>query len=141
MTTDLIAFLRARLDEDAAVARAAAEHDDGAGHDVQGAPGTWTFVPDEDFFGAVHPGGAIGPRVGHVNRAAWGQHIALHDPARVLADIEAKRRIIRAHEKWCDGRCAAPYPEGGFDAAHYWSIESLAAAYAAHPDYREEWRP
>ena len=68
-------------------------------------------------------------------------HIARHDPARVLAEVEAKRRIVRAHAKWCEGRCEAKYPEGGFDAAHYWSIKSLAAAYADHPDYREEWRP
>lgn len=54
-------------------------------------------------------------------------HIARHDPARVLAECEAKRRIV----EWAsDG-------EGEF----HWStvLAPLAAVYADHPDYREEW--
>jgi hypothetical protein len=62
---------------------------------------------------------------------------------RVLAEVEAKRRIVRAHEKWCDGSCgdgepSASYP---FHQAHYWSLAALAAVYSDHPDYDEAWKP
>lgn len=137
MSAELIAFLHARLDEDAAVARAAS---DGPWRSAAGPEKTWQSHRD-----LIHPVATwdrmVGAPVIMTAMQADADHIARHDPARVLADIEAKRRIIRAHGKWCDGRCEAPYPEGGFDAAHYWSIKSLAAAYAGHPDYREEFRP
>ncbi|MGG7608863.1 DUF6221 family protein [Streptomyces sp. ZG43] len=122
MTASLIAFLQARLDEDEEEARAATQGD-----------WVWSreFVTPPGYHhrtvGPLEPGDAA--------------HIARHNPARALAEVEAKRRIVRAHEKWCAGRCEAKYPEGGFDAAHYWSVKSLAATYADHPDYREEWRP
>jgi hypothetical protein len=50
-------------------------------------------------------------------------HIARHDPARVLADVKAKRAIIG--DEWSDP---------GWDV-----LCALASAYADHPDYREEW--
>ncbi|MFE6716823.1 DUF6221 family protein [Streptomyces albidoflavus] len=140
MTADLIAFLQARLEHDEAVAREAtpgpwrnaptARHHD----TVSGRPEEAVF--GYDSFRVATTGEPAGRRA-LVN----AEHIARHDPARVLAEVEAKRRIVRAHAKWCEGRCEAKYPEGGFDAAHYWSIKSLAATYADHPDYREEWRP
>ncbi|MFG3311847.1 DUF6221 family protein [Streptomyces albidoflavus] len=129
MTANLIAFLRARLDEDEAVARAAS-------------PGPWR--PDEEGDEVLAVDGIVvaeGFALSGRQLRATVDHIARHDPARVLAEVEAKRRIVQAHAKWCEGRCEAKYPEGGFDAAHYWSVKSLAAVYADHPDYREGWRP
>ncbi len=122
MTADLIAFLWARLDEDEEVARAATQGD-----------WVWSreFVTPPGYHhrtvGPLEPGDAA--------------HIARHDPSRALAEVEAKRRIVQAHAKWCEGRCEAKHPEGGFDAAHYWSVKSLAAVWDDHPDYRDEWRP
>lgn len=87
MTDDLVAFLRARLDED--------ERD----------PGGWS-------------------------------------PARVLAEVDAKRRILAEHPwrhepDWPSGRqcrqCATEHP--------CTTLRLLALPYAGHPDYREEWRP
>lgn len=54
-------------------------------------------------------------------------HVVAHDPARVLAGCEAKRRIVamdfeRYGEQWA-------------------VLSALALPYADHPDYREEWRP
>lgn len=115
MTDALVAFLKDRLDDDERVARACA------------GDGTWA-VEDLEFYG---------PDLSDEVRA----HAARQNPARALREVEAKRRILRAHEKWCEGRCEAKYPEGGFDAAHYWSIKTLAAVYAGHPDYLPEWRP
>ncbi|WP_145503160.1 DUF6221 family protein [Streptomyces sp. CFMR 7] len=126
MTDALVAFLKARLDDDEQVARQAASREQGGA--------SWRLE------GATVLAGDGAP----VARHTWadeGVHIARQDPARTLREAEAKRRILRAHAKWCEGRCEAKYPEGGFDAAHYWSIKALAAVYADHPDYLEEWRP
>lgn len=79
---------------------------------------------------------------------ARGQHIArLSDPARVLAECEAKRRIVEfAEEATCldaqvdnERRLGArdmqtePYLGNSILAA-------LALPYADHMDFREEWR-
>lgn len=71
-----------------------------------------------------------------VNAAAAG-HITQHGPARVLREIEAKRRIIDKH-----------YPVDPC-AAHNASIETipcdtlllLALPYSDYSDHREEWKP
>lgn len=74
----------------------------------------------------------------------WGnvkdqsEHIAEHDPARVLRDIEAKRDLLRLAER------AHDYPEtfmNGFASALEGTLRLFAAAYADQPGYLEEWRP
>ena len=70
-------------------------------------------------------------------------------PARVLAECEAKRRIVELHG---DDGTYRPIVVGGEDyyvcrtcrAAALGGCEtlrSLALPYADHPDYRDEWRP
>lgn len=49
-------------------------------------------------------------------------HIARHDPARVLAECEAKRRIVD-------------------ESRSRLAMRLVALPYADHPDYREEWKP
>ncbi|MFJ8865200.1 DUF6221 family protein [Streptomyces sp. NPDC102473] len=135
MTAELTAFLEARLDERESAAVAAG----GRGGDWQAlGTGVYSVPVDED----APPLVTTGPEVGGTDEdAARAEHVALHDPTRVLREVEAARRVLRAHEQWCEGRCETKHPEGGFDAAHYWSVKSLAAVYADHPDHREEWRP
>lgn len=53
--------------------------------------------------------------------------LALPDPARIVADCEAKRRIVQA----CN--------YDGMTADHV--LECLALPYSDHPDYRQEWKP
>jgi hypothetical protein len=112
---DLIAWLRAQLDDDERVARE-------AGDDAM----TW------------HPGAeavyddlrtlAVAPFGGTLHEA---QHIARWDPARVLAEVDAKRRILDMVQGWMD----AGYPT--MDQA----LRLLALPYAQHEGYRDEWRP
>ena len=129
MTDPMIAFLRDRLDEDSALASAAS-------------PGPWHVNAESDeVLAADDVTVAEGFALSGQQLRATTEHVARHDPARVLREVESKRGILRAHAKWCQGECEAKYPGGGFDAAHYWSIKSLAAAYDDHPDYRDEWRP
>ncbi len=67
-------------------------------------------------------------------------HIARHDPARVLAECEAKRRIVDLAEAVQDDmERLAP----GFASVVVLDkfARILALPYADHPDYREEWKP
>ena len=63
-------------------------------------------------------------------------HIAGQNPARVLAECEAKRRIISLHRQYewpsCDGGDAHG-PE------NCETLRILASVYADHPDFRAEW--
>jgi hypothetical protein len=126
MTDDpLVAFLRARLDEDEQVARDAGAE---AWRKAE-RPSIWVTRAD-------------GP-VAQTKDFEDAAHIARHDPARVLRDVEAKRRIIDLHaprhaddyERWGTSDCVACY-----DLTPCRTVRLLALPYADHPDYREHWR-
>ena len=77
-------------------------------------------------------------------------HVAHHDPARVLAECAAKRRLVLAcRDTRPDLRLLGARPEGlDFPLAptdrHQLAaltLALLALPYAAHPDYRPAWRP
>lgn len=71
-------------------------------------------------------------------------HIARHDPARVLAECEAKRRIV---EEYAERDADVDLMLGpDVTRQRQWSglhmaVNLLAAVYADHPDYRDEWKP
>jgi hypothetical protein len=86
---------------------------------------------------------------------ATAEFIAANDPRHVLAECEAKRRIVEMHGfyqvqtandglDWdyvrcgiCDIADLAP-GEGNWPCP---TLRALALPYAYHSDYREEWRP
>lgn len=80
------------------------------------------------------------------------EHIARHNPARVLAECAAKRRIVELHSPVEDqgatvcSECG-PDEDVRFRVEAYgrgWpcpTIRTLATVYVDHPDYREEWKP
>ena len=91
---------------------------------------------------------------------ADAQHIAAHDPARVLREIDADRALVAAYEQACrkrteiaDEHWGAAGPSGGLSAVERWKehdavAEALkphvlrrAAVYADRPGYRDDWRP
>lgn len=133
---NIVEFLRARLDEDEAVARSAS-------------PAPWSYPGIDSVAGGMlydttrtiaavvyeQPGDHDGSIVRHLlvpEADANGAHIARHDPARVLREVEAKRRIVERHTG-CDDVSYG-------DAATCPDIRALAAVYAEHPDYDPEWR-
>jgi hypothetical protein len=76
-------------------------------------------------------------------------HIIRYSPARVLADIAAKRRVVELHREvwhthWADVRetACATCTRGPLESGDTWpcpTLLALAQPYAEHPDWREEW--
>lgn len=117
--TDLITFLRARLDDDQAQVRQHPEAEDrGAIAPWEIAASTATGYPSELYLRIAR--------------------------ARVLAEVEAKRRLIRRYENAVAVHTAlTPYTRGedhGYREACLDAIRDYAEIYADHPDYHQEWR-
>lgn len=112
---DLTEFLLARIAED----------EEAAGKGDR-------FRPDAPDFGDTF---GIGYDV-HGDTGRSGRYLTI-DPARVLAECEAKRRIVDAYQRWDANQDRSP---------DYWAapmgdvLDALASVYADHPDYRPEWR-
>lgn len=165
--TDLVEFLLARIGDDQERARECAKvypppwdmYDRGHSAKVQADGPHFRVVVDLDQDQVA------------VGEVEWLgdpiEHVARWNPARVLAECEAKRRIVELHviggslrgpetdnkfytcelcgpNDWplhkVDGRWV-DVPEPGGD---FWPCETLrllALPYADRPGYREEWRP
>jgi hypothetical protein len=120
--TTLIEFLRTRYDEEQRDAEAAY---DGDGYREWDIPCTGVVqVAGGDLDGLV-----VAPR----NAAI---HVARHDPARVLADVAAKRWLVdRAEHVMASSRDHAEA------TAWLHVVQRLATVYADHPDYDPAWQP
>jgi len=59
------------------------------------------------------------------------------DPAFVLAECAAKRRIVELHSDLDSGG----YCRVDDDAAPCPTLRALALPHVDHPDYRDEWKP
>lgn len=61
-------------------------------------------------------------------------------PIRALRETEAKRRIVEASRSYHEGdqNPGPDDPDGGWALSI--ALRALAAVYADHPDYRDEWR-
>jgi Family of unknown function (DUF6221) len=133
--SDLTEFLLARIAQDEAVAREV-EKEQARVHGIIWGGGQ----PDRDrSFWADYDGAGPSVSVG---------------PARVLAECEAKRRII-ASRSWPEPRAVRKGGEGDdYDVYDYGDsihfahknappdliLRLLALPYADHPDFRAEWR-
>lgn len=111
----LVEFLLARIAEDEAVAVATR--------------GNWNALPWK-----ASDRGIAGPVDGPFGHAA-----VVIDPARVLAECEAKRRIVELHPSVIDdGQTVCSEEQAEWPCP---TLRLLALPYADHPDYRDEWRP
>jgi Family of unknown function (DUF6221) len=151
----LAEFLLARIAEDEQVARDVQQKDPWAVAKKSPPPPPLTkgedgWQPGVMSVGGVSAGGSFTrlPRVVEAGkwaaitcdapdspRFAAANHIVRHQPVRVLAECEAKRRrvgiLVAAMEP---GATTYAGPAGVL-------LKLEALPYADHPDYREEWRP
>jgi len=124
---DLVSFLRARLDEDEQAAKlvpqpyrlyvsAEGRVDEPLEDEEHGGYRQWPhgedWMPD------------------HITN--WS---LIYDPARVLAEVGAKRQIVELEI------CLACHVESQPCDHRDATLRLLALPYADHPDYRQEWRP
>ncbi|MFD6552774.1 DUF6221 family protein [Streptomyces sp. NPDC058398] len=142
MVDDLTEFLRARLDEDAALAEAAS-------------PGPWhTNEEAEEVLAVDGITVADGFALSGRQLRATTEHIACQDPTRVLREIEVKRELLKEHtvDGWTCSTCAMPEDfDEDADGNREWSrrgqdfpcrtLRLAASVYADRPGYREDWRP
>ncbi|WP_432589953.1 DUF6221 family protein [Streptomyces sp. HD1123-B1] len=129
---ELARWLGEQLDEDERIARAAGgKYESGQGWWEDGRFGSDGTVGDERGSVVVYRTG-----VGRQHSA----HIARHDPARVLREIDAKRRIVAEHDTdgWTTGDRVRDCQWTGRPCQ---TLRLLALPYADRPGYREEWRP
>lgn len=134
----LIEFLNARYDEDEAAARAVVDaggESDWKAHPIAELDGRRALTGGSFIFAVMDP-----VPEGH----ACAGHAARHNPARVLREIAAKRAVLDLHT-WTaslDG-CWSCSGDHGADPtpAPCGTLRHMAAVYADHPDYRQEWAP
>ncbi|MEV6580251.1 DUF6221 family protein [Streptomyces sp. NPDC051582] len=107
MTDPRVPFLRARYAEDDQAARAASS-------DLYGVLGQVEYVE------------------GEVERDE--AHVTRHDPAHVLADLEAKGKALDACAYFLHDN------EDGPDPCAEAVLTAFVQPYAGHPEFREEWR-
>ncbi|QDN64499.1 hypothetical protein FNV66_00890 (plasmid) [Streptomyces sp. S1D4-14] len=151
---ELVRWLRAQLDEDERIAKAA------SGSTVFGEPGSWKAKPE-----TYGPRVTVGPGENdywdrEANPQVWrcddpqddcgevsagmmaeGDHIAEHDPARVLREIGAKRQAL---DHYAEFRRLATGGERAYRlavGAVAMQIQIMALPYADRPGYQETWRP
>lgn len=150
---DLITWLRSQLDDDEQIANAAARD---AGEPVWSAGDE--FLSESVTTAETRSYIASGPYAG----LNWEirQHIAEYDPARVLREVEAKRRLVELHQPAnpdavpCEGYAGWPDKPwfycatcGSGEPNEYpitWPCETIklvALPYADRPGYLDTWRP
>jgi hypothetical protein len=142
VTDDPVTWLRAQLDEDERLAQEAADGDGGTWYMGE----RWNVFRDEDV--APEGCGDVHRLVVYGNVRSQSEHIARHDPARVLAEVAAKRAILDLHDpndttgkrRWCVG-CIEPDLPGLMVRMPCQHARLLAAPYADRPGYRNEWAP
>lgn len=156
--TDLVEFLRDRLAEDEQAARAATHprEADIAAYRAslpldmeplnEETAANWWGGTNEDgrgnYWCGVWAGDGLVPilRMDDEYDRGTAEHIARWDPARVLAEVEAKRAILEHVSRTVAFAGEPP----GIDLEDVPAIEHvlrlLAQAYAGHPDFDPTWR-
>lgn len=125
---DLAAFLLARIEADEAAARVALA-------------GPWVFGDDGHSLGQVTGGTftiAVRDATAHT---ADLNHIARHNPARVLAECAARRTVVSMCSRGLSGRDVEGASDDGDNGP--WvaqqTLRALAQPYAGEPGWRDEW--
>jgi len=131
-------FNDARLDDDERIAQTAAALQDDPEHG-------WGIV-DDSSYAVPSKRRTISPHIGLTHEPEAAEHIVRFNPARMLAEIQAKRTLIANWRELILRIDAEPDPEKrdrlaltrhGLDQAAH----QFAAVHTNHPDYTESWRP
>lgn len=130
---ELVRWLTACLDEDERTARVTVWDGSGNKLDWELSASATIDVGGDEFY--------VGDRT-------IANHMMVWDPARVLREIDAKRRIIELHA-YPSGHGCSTTDETGYNLNYdevspedaCTTLRLLALPYADRPGYREEWAP
>src|SRR5450631_2764744 len=147
---EMVAFLNARLDEDEAAAYKAATADRRFG----GRP-HWSALGHGIVTDSAIPDWAVVDLGPCIDDGEVAEHIARHDPARVLREVAFKRAILALHMPqpfwgnnpppvrdqtpenvvswYCECQCPDGVIEGMYPCGE---ARLLVSVYSGHPDYR-----
>lgn len=129
MTYDLVEWLRAQLDEDERVARTVQLR----------RPGPWQLDPEPWEAHAIGLLDSAGRSVAAVLGSYSAEFMATVDPARVLREVEAKRKVVdHIVYELADHGADNPW---WYDDKLLPILRMLALPYSDRPGYREDWRP
>ncbi|WP_066943501.1 DUF6221 family protein [Streptomyces lushanensis] len=123
---DLVAFVRARLDEEERIAREAGAE-------------SWRCPPE--LPGEVHD--RTGGIAFSVRTRGYDQHIARQDPAYTLRRIETSRVLLDEYTEVAaldTDRPAYDFASGRAVGLGF-VVRQMAAEHAGHPDYQVKWLP
>ena len=152
MSDEIVAFIKAQLNLDGQLARDAGATRSGkiASWWVDcGCPGKLADEHADNCWDRRVEGDniVIYDEGGHDEDQA--RHIARHDPARVLADVEAKRYLLEwcaevtAHFDWSTLNLPGSLRDDPNARATHTAVvalKSLAVPYAGQPGFKPEWR-
>jgi hypothetical protein len=128
-------FLLARIAEDEAIAQAAT-------------PGPWDAIHVPDRLSQPEGDWTVGSDASFICTTNYDDdrcrndsaHIAHYNPARVLADCAAKRKIV----EWIGEQIEMNRPPNATNSEVLWLAEdvlrALALPYADHPDFLPGWK-
>ncbi|MCX4827162.1 DUF6221 family protein [Streptomyces sp. NBC_01016] len=146
---DLVRWLGAQLDEDERIARATLWDDDaalgsGRWRSYDRGPGfvhreaRWVVIDGADE-------GVVDYRPQAADDEAVARHIAEHDPARVLREIDAKREILATVQLHLDAATSTDSMLSGPAKMGLVAlrpvVKALASPYTERPGFLDEWRP
>jgi len=144
---DLVQWLGAQLDEDERIARRACEYAEASWRLDEDAETVLWWPPEPRVAAKEREHGlpVVSDRWRGQAIAPGGEriapHIASHDPARVLREIDVKRQLLARYEELR----AASKEQGliGDVTEEYqdFLLRLLALPYADRPGFREEWAP
>jgi hypothetical protein len=147
---ELVQWLREQLDEDERTARAASHVLRNGAHwsldEWQGREQPHSLIAQ----GTAEQPVALGHFTADPVPTEQAEHIVTWDPARVLREIDAKRRLVDLHAKdeYYDGCviCDNGNNSCGCMSGWHWkypcdTLKILALPYADRPGYQDDWRP
>ncbi|MGW3191619.1 DUF6221 family protein [Streptomyces ardesiacus] len=128
---DLVEWLREQLDEDERTARATIW--DGSGNKLD-----WELIASATI--------DVGGDEFYVGDRTIANHMMAWEPARVLREIDAKRRLLDLHREAEDPQemqdyCTTCEVTGNYPYFPCQTLRLLALPYADRPGYRPEWQP
>lgn len=143
--TDIAAFIEARLSEWTEAAEAASEVWCGPFDDGPAFKPSWSLTAHRTVIISGDKWTCSDDHVCNTDDSvAKAEHIVIHDPAQVLRQVKAMRRILVLHYPNKNDDCIVCGWDDGYEDVPNESypcatLRAVASQWSDHPDYQKEW--